>query len=145
MREFIGERIPAVGDPRKSIAPGKLPSREMRPDRRKCGENRNAGTWVRPNVSGGSPGSPVGPIHPNLAREEESPHGPFKLPTEGIPGTRNKRVRHVLRVQVAAASLARSSENAAGVAKPREVLREAKGAVSANRIFGRIMVGKYNY
>jgi hypothetical protein len=56
--------------------------------------------------------------------------------------TCDKRIGHVLRGRVVAASLLRSGKHTAGVAQSREVLRESEGPRAANRVLWRKVVGE---
>src|SRR5258708_35966375 len=108
----------------------------MRPERRKCGKNRNGSARVCLNACACSACCEVRPVHAYFAREKEFPHRAFELPTETMPGTSNKRIRYTLRAWVFAPSLVRSREHAAGVTKPGKIFCEAKGARAANRVLG---------
>ena len=81
IREIIGKRVPAVGDPREAMAPGELPPREVRSQRRKCREDRDLSTWVRPDPCAGGPRSVIRPVHAHIAWKKEFSDRPFELPT----------------------------------------------------------------
>src|ERR1700726_1281589 len=84
----------------------------------------------------------IRPVHPHVAREKEFPHQPFELPTKAMSRACDKWVGHVLRARVVAASLVRSGKHTAGVAQPREVLRESEGPRAADGVLWWKVVGE---
>src|SRR5882762_2896811 len=136
----FGKWIAKIGNPRKTFSAGQLQGSKMRSERRKCRENRNANIPVCVDVCSGGAESEIGPSGSQLPRQKHFPDCTFNLPSEATSGMRDKWIWYVLRVRVVAASLVSSGKDAAGVSQSREVLREAKGPRSSNRVLWRIVV-----
>ena len=122
-----------------------MPGCEMRPERRKRRENRNASTGVRADAGLSGAGSVVGPPDTNVTRQNKLPNYSFHLPTEIVPRLRYKRIGDILCVRIISAGLLRRCKDPARVPKLGKILRKSERSRAADRVLRRKVVSENQY